>query len=265
MPNPLKKLATFVRSVVDFLFGYDFFISYAHKDGMDYPQRLANRLIDLNNFRVFLDTKEYVAGTDLQSATKRRIRMSKKLLVIVRPEAMRSDWVAKEVDARLALNRVPIAIVVNQTLDAADADAPRKRKLQDIIYIHELIDGIDAAPSDNVVQEVARSFRATRQETLRMRVLSMATVFFLMVAIVAAWQGWVAEQRRQQAASRLLASQSQDLIDGNLDLALLLAASGQATADTFDTRDVLLRALQKAPRLRWYLHSDHGQWQAVAL
>jgi hypothetical protein len=52
---------------VDWIFEYDFFISYSHDDGMYYPERLKQRL--LQGFRVFLDQTDYVAGTNLSRET----------------------------------------------------------------------------------------------------------------------------------------------------------------------------------------------------
>src|SRR6202140_353289 len=72
-----------VKSFTDRLFGYDFFISYAWHDGPEYPRQLAERLTQ-SGFSVFIDTREFVPGIDLRTSTKRRIRMSSQLLVIVR-------------------------------------------------------------------------------------------------------------------------------------------------------------------------------------
>ncbi len=42
-----------LRSLGDFVFGYDFFVSYAHGDGGNYPRQLADRL-QRSGFHVFL-------------------------------------------------------------------------------------------------------------------------------------------------------------------------------------------------------------------
>ena len=33
-----------IQRAVDWVFGYDFFISYSHRDGLGYPRRLKERL-----------------------------------------------------------------------------------------------------------------------------------------------------------------------------------------------------------------------------
>ena len=101
-----------LHDLADLLFGYDYFISYAHADGRRYAAELSRRLEALG-FSVFLDERVYVAGDDLHSATRRRIRMSKKLVVIVREHALRSEWVGREIEVALAGGRAPIAIDIN--------------------------------------------------------------------------------------------------------------------------------------------------------
>jgi hypothetical protein len=54
-----------IQGIADFLFGYDFFISYSHKDGSNYPAGLASELRSLN-FRVFLDL-DSTSGTHIKS------------------------------------------------------------------------------------------------------------------------------------------------------------------------------------------------------
>jgi WD40 repeat protein len=264
MQSPLATLVSALRRAADFLFGYDFFISYSHGDGMNYPRRLSERLEALN-YKVFLDTKVYVAGTDLQLATRRRIRMSKKLIVVVRKNALESDWVLKEVKTCLDRGRAPIAIDVNKTLESSPPKQPLASHLKDKIYIPESIADSDGEPSDAVIQELTRSFRATRQDTLRLRVMSVAALVFLVVAVVAVWQGWIAEQRRLHAVSRQLATQARYEINDRLDTAMLLAAGANRSVQTFESRDVLLRALQRSPRLLQYLHSDQPGWRVIDL
>ena len=63
-----------ITRAVDWVFGYDFFISYNHGDGMRLPRRLRERL-EHAGFRVFLDQTEYVAGEDL--GARRAVRWSR--------------------------------------------------------------------------------------------------------------------------------------------------------------------------------------------
>jgi hypothetical protein len=77
------KAEGLIARVVDRVFGYDFFLSYSHGDGMRLPRRLKERL-ERAGFRVFLDQTEYVAGADLRRETRRQVLKSKKIVVIGR-------------------------------------------------------------------------------------------------------------------------------------------------------------------------------------
>ena len=68
----MRRIRDALRRAVDYVLGYDFFISYAHDDGTAYPEALCESLEKAKDrYRVFLDTKVYVAGDDLSRATKR--------------------------------------------------------------------------------------------------------------------------------------------------------------------------------------------------
>jgi hypothetical protein len=51
------------RRLLDFVFGYDFFISYSWSDGASYATALAPRL-EADGFQVFLDRADYASGDD---------------------------------------------------------------------------------------------------------------------------------------------------------------------------------------------------------
>jgi TIR domain len=66
-----------LRRTVDFVFGYDFFISYSHHDGLTYPAELKAQL-EQAGFKVFLDQTEYVAGVDLRRETRRQVARARR-------------------------------------------------------------------------------------------------------------------------------------------------------------------------------------------
>ena len=65
----MKRLFPLFQKINDFIFGYDFFISYAWKDGRTYAEKLKNQLTDLN-YVCFLDSEDYVKGGDWKIAGK---------------------------------------------------------------------------------------------------------------------------------------------------------------------------------------------------
>ena len=113
-----------IQLAVDFIFGYDFFISYRREDGVYYPDRLAERL-QKQGFHCFLDKTGFSAGDVLSVTTERRVRMSSYLVFIARRGAMTgSDWVIRETTSSIAANRIQIVV----DIDGAFLSAPENRK-----------------------------------------------------------------------------------------------------------------------------------------
>jgi hypothetical protein len=70
-------------------------------------------------------------------ATKRRVRMSKFLMVVGRENGLKSEWVVKEVNRSLEANRVPILIDINETFKKIDDALEIRKLLKDRLYIPE--------------------------------------------------------------------------------------------------------------------------------
>lgn len=122
----VTRFKSVLLQLSDLFFGYDYFISYQHGDGLICPGALSERLQSLG-YHVFLDRTGYAAGDDLSTMTRRRVRMSSYLIVVARPGALtRSDWVMREVHVCIGAGRTPIIVDVDRcflTLTVADADA----------------------------------------------------------------------------------------------------------------------------------------------
>ena len=120
------------------MFGYDYFISYSHADGMEYPAGLAARL-EQSGFRVFLDSSDYHAGDDLMAGTRQRVQMSTYLVLVAGPHALRSVWVLRELQSHVGAGRPPIVINLNHALDSPDANPELMRLVEHRIYIPEAL------------------------------------------------------------------------------------------------------------------------------
>src|SRR5215831_1925169 len=110
------KAEGLLARTVDWVFGYDFFISYSHGDGMRFPRRVKERL-EQAGFRVFLDQTEYVAGADLRRETRRQVAKSRKIVVIGRPGAL-NRMGRREVDVALAHGKIPVIVNLNGAVEA---------------------------------------------------------------------------------------------------------------------------------------------------
>jgi WD40 repeat protein len=217
----MAKPETFERAgllqrAIDAVFGYDFFLSYSHSDGMAYPARLKNRL-EAVGFKVFLDQTEYTPGIELQRETRRQVKKASKFVVVARPAALKSKWVLREAETALAIGRTPLLIDVNGAVQSApdDAKLAAMARDNDWLRLEESID--DDAPSDHAVAELIRSFGSTRQQTKRRRMFAAATAVLAAVAALAVWEAIAATRERNdalRAQSRYLVGRSQEEVTG---------------------------------------------------
>lgn len=245
-------ITKWLQAIVDLVLGYDYFISYSHQDGILYPKRLTEQLTALH-FKVFLDTQVYVAGTDMQAAMRRRVRMSTYLVVIGgRCAYTQSEWVEKEVRASLEARRTPILIDINNAFRNLEQNNALQGLLRDRIYISQTLSGPEAGPSDEALEQLQKSFQATRQETLRLRVATLLTVLFGVIAMVALWQYREANLAKAVAEHRLagqLAARANELaVDpGKLKDAIDMAGESLAVEPTLEVLPALRSFLALVP------------------
>lgn len=202
-PDDSIKREGLIARAVDWVFGYDFFLSYNHADGMLLPRRLKER-IEQVGFRVFLDQTEYVAGADLRRETRRQVVKSRKIVVIGRPGALKSEWVKREVDVALAEGKIPVILNVNGAVEAAPPDAALATVARERhwLRLNETLDNPDGEPTDRTISELVRGFNHTRQETKRQRILATAAVVLAVAAGVAIWQAVEATKARMVAEAQ---------------------------------------------------------------
>jgi WD40 repeat protein len=241
-----------LQRVSDFVFGYDYFISYKQEDGKNLPKQLADRLTEAG-YRVFLDTTGYTAGDDLKQGTTRRVRMSAYTLLIARPGALtRSDWVVQEISACLAARKTPVIIDIDQaflTTQGRDDDerqrlALLRELLADRLRIEEKGDGatgspFDGEPSETLIGDLRRSFQGRRQDTWRARVFGFSAVVFaalagaaVLLAINATRARLEAEAQARRARGGELAAQARLIENLHPQAAGLLAAEAAAVTQS---------------------------------
>lgn len=196
-PIPLPRWST---RAADALFGYDFFLSYSQKDGTNLPFALKGAL-EAKRFRIFLDQTDYVPGIDLRAETKRQVRKSKKLVVVARPGALRSEWVLREVNVAVEAQRLPVVLNINGSVESAAADSQLAQMIRNHhwLRIDEVVSGLDTPVSQGVIDELARGFTHTLQEEKRRRIVAAA---ILVLCGATGFAGWMAiEAERQRAVA----------------------------------------------------------------
>lgn len=202
-PDENHKRNGLIARTVDWVFGYDFFLSYNHGDGLRLPRRIKERL-DQAGFRVFLDQTEYVAGADLRRETRRQVVKSRKIVVVGRYGALKSEWVKREVEVALTEGKIPVILNVNNAVETAPADAALATMARERhwLRLNETLDDPDGEPTDHTISELVRGFKHTRQEIKRQRIFAAAAAVFAVAAGVAVWQAVEATRARTVAESQ---------------------------------------------------------------
>ncbi|MGE3230155.1 MAG: toll/interleukin-1 receptor domain-containing protein [Hyphomicrobium sp.] len=192
-----------ITRAIDWIFGYDFFLSYSHSDGLNLPRHIKDRLTRAG-FHVFLDQTEYAPGIDLRRETRRQVHKSRKVVVIARPAALKSPWVKREVDAALAAGLTPVIFNVNSAVETAPPEAALATMARENYWLrlNETLPNADGEPSDRAIADLVRGFDHTRQETKRQRVLTAAAAVLAIAAGVAVWQAVEATRARLVAEAQ---------------------------------------------------------------
>lgn len=194
-----------IRRVAGALFGYDFFIAYARKDGRAYAEDL-KRLLQERRFDCFLDSESYIAGDDWKRIGAWSLARTSYLIVVASTAALESEAVLREVRIFKRTGRRSFAIDFDGSL--TDGASSRVARLlgKDSLQLRETKEALafgEVAPE--VLLQLDSSFDRARQETKRLRwigavamLLSMLTVVALVFALAAA----IASRRANRALLR---------------------------------------------------------------
>ena len=245
----INRALAVIRAMIDWVFGYDFFISYSWEDEKvsPYAVPLAESLKARFRFRTCLDRTEYHAGMDLTQATKRRVRASKVLLLVLRPCAARGPWVLRELAEAIKARRTIIPIDVGATFESLPSDLPVRELLKNHLRVRvEDAPGDEQGevPSAKTLAEIRNAFGFIRRDAIRLGVAFGLAFVFAGLAVLAYLQMREAEHQRDVAIAREQAGRAQYLFTQarRLDEALNTAIGA---ADAGLTKDL------DNPALRW--------------
>jgi len=118
------------------------------------------------------------------------------------------------------------------------------------------------------IKEAQRRIEEQRRTARRFRRFTIALVILSLLLVAAALTAWkmfgLARKQARIALSRQLAAQSLLQMDAKFDLALLLSIEATRIADTFESRTILLSALQRNPRLIRFFHGHKDAVLSIA-
>ncbi|KAG1649465.1 hypothetical protein GQR58_029010 [Nymphon striatum] len=165
---------------MDALFGYDFFISYAHADGTDYPEKLSQDLTNLG-FQTHLDTRDYHVGADLGKLTEIRLKNSRNL--VQRGQSVRLISVENAV---AQTSDDPLPDTVAAWLFEPTELLGEKSRAEVLLRIEDNSDTPDhlgRIPGFDIAERLQNAFTDRRQRTKRLRVLTGALGLFVVLSI----------------------------------------------------------------------------------
>jgi WD40 repeat protein len=224
-PEP-RISKSFVRKLADFLFGYDFFISYAwkfksedgqdHEDGREYARALTQEL-EKRGYDCFLDSKRYRPGDNWRLTGRMAISRTSRLLLVVTRGAIKSEPVEREIEAFLKTNRDIIPIDCEGILEKRKWELKQgnhtatsnvlKLLSPDVLFIPEDPNQIRLGPSEDVLQRIRDGFQIERQDRKRVRWLTYAVGLFAMLTVVALGLAYLADWQRKKATAATFQSQ----------------------------------------------------------
>lgn len=203
------------RRLRDWLWGYDFFISYHWGSGGSYAVALAQRLRD-RRYDVFLDRGAFAMGDNWRTVGTYAIRNTKRLVLVATREAItESDPVAYEVTAFRSRGRQVIPIIFNDRTERIGLESifglgrdksPILFRISDMqLYIREDADRLMKGPSERAVDELAKTSTIMRRRDLRsLFVLGIVTALAAFGAFATfSWGStWLAKVEAEQSAIR---------------------------------------------------------------
>src|SRR3954453_2603461 len=200
--DPLQRLGLFQRGA-DFLFGYDFFISYCWADGRHYAQELQRKLKN-QGFNCFLDSSDYAKGDNWRATGQRALKKTSRLILVGTPKAVLSEPVANELRIFSGLGQRVFAIDFGGALSSIGAKEGIFKYLDpEMLRVkeEETKPALDAGPSEEVLRQIRDSFNLLRQTQRRVRWLTFLATVLAVLAVVAAISLVIAKYQTAQAVA----------------------------------------------------------------
>jgi len=264
-----------LKRIADNLFGYDYFISYAWKDGRNYAVGLAKELEE-HGFDVFLDSDSYSKGDDWKKIGSWALSRTSQLVLVASEHANASKAVERELDIFSSTGRKIIPVdFIDSPIAGLEQRVFHKYLPDEILRIIEK-NSLKEGPARNTVNELIAGFKLRRQSQKRIRWLTSAALLFALTAALAIVLGLLSyftnldlldEQRVNEA--RYLSSSAEQQITGeevNRNLSSLLALRSYELDSNAITLNRIRKNLDITPdfKKRVYFPASNSQRTTVS-
>jgi len=255
MPEVSNRVGP-VNRLLDWLFGYDYFLAHRSVDGKVYAEALHDAL-RAGGLDAFLDVKHYEAGRSLTAMQTRAIEKTTRLIIIVTPRAhdAAASYLLGEVREFKRRHPNGIVVPIGNLETMSRKKFPGSALLPELpnpgtdIFVVETPEKLDRGePSAVVVAKLLNDFTERKRRMVRQRVMGAAASLILL--LILSLGTLVVETRQAKArelADRHFASES----DHNLAIQLL--ADAESDLDSSQVGEAvahLARALQNDPSNR---------------
>ncbi|MEM1296300.1 MAG: TIR domain-containing protein, partial [Verrucomicrobiota bacterium] len=203
-PITVRSKPGLMRRIAAKIYGYDYFIAYAHADGKPYAVALEKALGA--EWDCFLDVSDFLPGDELSSEDVFALKKTQCLIFLATPAAFESKWVQFELDTFHKTKRRVIPIDFGGRL-AAGKGRELRFPFEDTIWIDEVDGAWEGGPSDAVVQQVRKSFTGTRMIKKRIRTLRFTMAMFAILSLVAAYFAIESNLQRDKSDKHLAQAQ----------------------------------------------------------
>ncbi len=174
----------------DWLWGYDFFISYHWASGGAYAVNLAQKLRTLG-YDVFLDRADYASGDNWKELGRIALGNTQRLVLIATREAvLNSQPVRHEVEIFTSRGRQVIPIVFGDRFEGVDRSLyPTLLRMPEAqLFIDSGADSLKVGPTDETVGELVRTFKVLRRRNIRALLTLIPLLFVTSFAVFATYQ-----------------------------------------------------------------------------
>lgn len=197
MKYPMRSLS---KSIFDWLFGHDYFISYRWTDGRKYACKL-KELLEQEGFDCFFDSDDFQVGDHWGIIGDRELSKTSRLVLIGSPEVHQSKAVARELTVFGAKKGGIFPIEFGDSLsEALYPNSPVLAQLDRHILRHRAsLEALKDEPSKAVMEDLRAGFKAERQSSRRLRWIKRAVAAISILLVAATTLGFIANSERLQA------------------------------------------------------------------
>jgi len=191
-----------LRSLLDYLYGFDVFISYTRRDDPQslYPLALQATLTQGSKdpkrapMRCFLDLRDLPHDEELKKVIERKVQSSKYVLFVAGRNAENHTWMCFE--AAMARKHRRRMFVIDRGINWPENQGKLKEVVGDVLAIPS--EPEDSKPGDEVVR-ISETLGSKRKENFRRNLWVCVVALLSLLLAISAFFGWQAEMGKRFA------------------------------------------------------------------